>query len=1126
MSRHKRLAAVGLAAALVFGLGQPGWAAPGTGTDAAGAGTGTAGASVAGGSVGRPATVTLITGDQVTVAPTGQVTVRPAPGRTSMRFRTYEVDGQVHVVPVDALALIGSGTLDRRLFNVTKLIEYGYDDAARDRLPMIVAYRDGAAARRGGAALPDNLQVDRDLPAIEGAAVSADKGDLTQLWEELSGQSAARSGGSGLPGLERIWLDGRRRLAVDRGVQQIGAPAAYEAGLTGAGVTVAVLDTGVDLTHPDLVDVVTDARNFMPDTPPRDRDGHGTHVASTIAGSGAASGGRYRGVAPDAELFSAKVCDIVWCDDSAILAAMHWAAVEKQADIINMSLGDVDGPEIDPMEEAVNTLTAQTGALFVVAAGNDGPQDRTLGSPASADAALAVGAVDRDGSMAIFSSRGARVGDDAVKPDVTAPGVRIVAARAAGTNMGTPLNEHYTATDGTSMAAPHVAGAAALLAQQQPQWIAPQLKAALMASAAPQPGTTAYEQGAGLVDVARAIGQTVTADPPSVSYGLIAFPHHDDEPITRTLTYRNDGTEPVTLDLTWQVDGPDGDPAPAGMFLADTSEITVPAGGTATVDITADTRVDALDGYYSGHLVATAGGLRVVVPVGLHREAESYELAVTHLDSTGQPADEYWTVAIGLDAPVGEVIPTTGVVRLPAGRYALAGLVDEFGDQERTTLLAQPEIDLTSDTSVTLDARAGRPISATVPDRTARPMLIQAGVVIAPDAGFPAKVTAVAGDFGGLYSVQVGGDSAVEYLGGFVAHQWARPDGDGGFTGSPYVYNLGEGFPGRLPTGYRRDVRKGELATVRHERRGEPTGNVVEWSVDASFDGVYGFTFGVPIAAPESWTEYYSTRGVEWTGGLAFIEVSEEHPFGEFRGVLFSAPQRYAAGRTYRERWNEAPYGPSLLPTGAPSGRAGQLGETIVLDIPLYGDAAGHGGYSAVDATRTALYRDGELVEELINQGDGTGWFEVPAGPAAYRLETSARRSVSDLTTEVTLAWSFRSGQSGEGWQLLPIMVVRHEPRLDRNSAAPAGRRFDIPLRVVGNEGASVEPTKLTVQVSYDDGASWHPAKVDTRGKSPVATVHHPRTDDGYVSLRTSVTDKRGNTVEQTVIRAYRLTSG
>jgi subtilisin family serine protease len=180
-----------------------------------------------------------------------------------------------------------------------------------------------------------------------------------------------------------------------------------------------------------------------------DHHGHGTHVASTIAGSGAASQGRYRGVAPDATLLAGKVCDSGgWCQESSVVAGMRWAA-EQGADVVNLSLGYPDTAETDPLEQAVQELTARHGTLFVVAAGNDG-QDRSVGSPASAPAALAVGAVDDQNAMANFSSRGPRIGDAGLKPEITAPGVDITAARA--------LEGGYVAMSGTSMATPHVAG--------------------------------------------------------------------------------------------------------------------------------------------------------------------------------------------------------------------------------------------------------------------------------------------------------------------------------------------------------------------------------------------------------------------------------------------------------------------------------------------------------------------------------------------------------------------------------------------------------------------------------------------------------------------------------------------
>ncbi|MGN9844984.1 S8 family serine peptidase [Nonomuraea sp. H19] len=123
------------------------------------------------------------------------------------------------------------------------------------------------------------------------------------------------------------------------------------------------------------------------------------------------------------------------------------------------SLG-VEEQDLDPLEEAVNSLSARTGTLFVISAGNDG-RPGTVSSAGSADAALTVGAVDRSDRIADFSSQGPRQGDHAIKPDITAPGVNIVAAAAGGA---------YRTLSGTSMAARHVAGAAAILAQKHPDW--------------------------------------------------------------------------------------------------------------------------------------------------------------------------------------------------------------------------------------------------------------------------------------------------------------------------------------------------------------------------------------------------------------------------------------------------------------------------------------------------------------------------------------------------------------------------------------------------------------------------------------------------------------------------------
>ncbi|HEX2313613.1 MAG TPA: S8 family serine peptidase, partial [Thermomonospora sp.] len=281
---------------------------------------------------------------------------------------------------------------------------------------------------------------------------------------------------------------------------------------------------------------------------------------------------------------------------------------------VNLSLGGPDTPGADPLERAVDTLSAQSGALFVVAAGNEGERgQQTIASPGSADAALTVGAVDDRDAVAAFSSRGPRVGDHALKPDVTAPGVDITAAAATATGAGP-----YLAMTGTSMATPHVAGAAALLAQRHPGWTGRRLKAALMNTARPSAGETPFTQGAGRVDVARAVSQQVTASTGSVS-GRLRWPRRT--PVTRTVTYANTGSRPVTLSLRTSGSRLGGGSAPKGMFTVGRTRVTVPAKGTVRVPVRIAAGRRAATGTYSG--VLTARGRNVTVRTAMAAEVSA-----------------------------------------------------------------------------------------------------------------------------------------------------------------------------------------------------------------------------------------------------------------------------------------------------------------------------------------------------------------------------------------------------------------------------------------------------------------------------------------------------------------------
>ncbi|MEV4821232.1 S8 family serine peptidase [Micromonospora sp. NPDC049274] len=1115
MHQARRLAALGLVSALALSAPVPATAAP--------APPGHAGKqSTSGGPIAnRSTTVTLITGDRVTVTAAG-ASVHRGPGREGVRFLVQRQHGRLSVTPTDALPLLRSGRVDRRLFDVTGLVEARYDDAHRDTLPLLVSYGSTGTTWRTPAALP-GTRVTRDLPAIRGAALSTGKSSLGAVWATVTTAPAgARVDAAG--GVERIWLDGRRRVTLDHSVPQIGAPAAWAAGFTGKGVSVAVLDTGVDATHPDLAGKVAEARNFSEAPDARDTVGHGTHVASTIAGTGAASGGKYRGVAPDATLLDGKVCEDQGCSDSAILAGMQWAAVEKNAAVVNMSLSGWDTPEVDPLEEAVQTLTAQTGTLFVLAAGNDGA-DGSVGSPASADAALAVGAVDRDDKLADFSSRGPRIGDDALKPDITAPGVDIVAARSATGVIGDPVGDRYVTLSGTSMATPHVAGSAALLAQQHPGWQADRLKATLMAAAKPHPEQTAYQQGAGRVDVAHAITEQISTDPVSVSFGRTLWPHGDDTPITRTVTWRNDGPAPVTVDLGVEGAGPDGRALPAGLFVLGTNHLTVPAGGTAATTVTANTRLGDADGYWTGRIVARSGAAVAVTPLAVHREVESYTLTVEHLNRSGDRAAEHSSSLVGLDSFAWwDLYGPDGVatVRVPKGHYGLTSLIFEPAPDDEPgamSVLAQPELTVDRDTRIVVDARRTRPVRTTVPEGGAIPELVDVSGNFTADDGSGYTIGIWADTFTGLTSGQLGKPVSDERFVATISSQWIKPD----TASSPYLYALAEAIPGRLPTGFVRNYSRRDLATVVHQFRGGDPGLEAERTVYPVLEyNVGGSALVLPTAVPGQRVEHYNTRGVKWESDIYF-GTRDEDGWLNPQTALFSVPTAYRAGRTVQETWNQAPYGPSFPAPRWPEDSVTRIGDTILVSLPMFSDAAGHPGASLVDSERTELWRDGKLVGE--SEYSGFGEFTVPPGTGNYRLVTSAKRSVTDLSTEVESTWTFRSGHvAGDTPARLPLSAVRFAPPLRVDNSAPAGQGFVVPVRVQRQPGASAARVeKLTVDVSYDGGKTWRNATlVRASGDGWLAVLRHPA-GAGHVSLRATARDTAGNTVTERIIQAYRL---
>ncbi|MEM7035189.1 MAG: S8 family peptidase [Chloroflexota bacterium] len=311
--------------------------------------------------------------------------------------------------------------------------------------------------------------------------------------------------------VEYIWADLPVRAYLDRSIPTLGVPEVWSENVTGSGIKLAIIDTGLDRNHPDFAGRVVATRSFIAgEGPDDDLNGHGTHVAGTAAGSGVKSGGTYRGVAPDALLYIAKVLGSGGGGStSSVMSGIEWA-VEQGVQVINLSLG-IDGAcdGTDALSVICDAAVTERGITIFAAAGNTGPGASTVGSPGCAREVITVGSVDENDRISGFSSRGPTK-DGRTKPDIVFPGQKITAPQAEGTLETEVVAPGYVSLQGTSMATPHAAGAACLLLQKNPELTPAQIKS-IFNETAIDLNVSDNDQGSGRGNVSAAY-QKVVAD--------------------------------------------------------------------------------------------------------------------------------------------------------------------------------------------------------------------------------------------------------------------------------------------------------------------------------------------------------------------------------------------------------------------------------------------------------------------------------------------------------------------------------------------------------------------------------------------------------------------------------------
>ncbi|WP_330466607.1 S8 family peptidase [Micromonospora zamorensis] len=1067
---------------------------------------------------GKTHTVTLLTGDVVTVRSTGsgcpKATVRPADENAVIQ-QTCGPDGHLHVVPARVASQIGP-VLDPDLFDVTALIADGYDDENTTDLPVIVQ---PATASARVAALGDVLS----LPSIGAVAGHVPK---------KSPATAKLATDSLLAGAKKVWLDrkvrataltgGGQHAGLDRNLGQIAAPDAWKAGWTGRGTTVAVLDTGADFTHPDLVGRVADRADFTAEGGDAvDHNGHGTHVASTIAGTGAAARGQRRGVAPDAKLVIGKVLDDHGSGaDSGIIAGMEWAA--NRADVINMSLGGSDPDDgNDPLSLAVDGLSRSTGALFVIAAGNSGG---AISSPGSAASALTVGAVDRNDKLADFSSRGPLVTSNVAKPELVAPGVDIVAARAAGTNLQDPIDRYYEAISGTSMASPHVAGAAALLAQRHPDWTGTQLKAALVGAADPLSGVDAYAVGAGRLNAARALGGP-TSNQPVVNLGTFAYPQSGTS--EAKLSWAGEST--TVLDLDVSVVNHDGQSVPRGAASLSASRVTLKRGATAGATVRINrAALAARPGFYLATVTARTAGHKLVstTPVSFYVEQPSYDLTIRTKPLPGlKEGAESWInlLVTNLTDPViyysgaGGAPGDTFTLRVPAGRYAILGSSVAYyvdSDVLETTLAAEPDLDVRGARSVTLDPARARPVTATVDGVPTTPTRTDlTNVQTAPNGlSWWHQVSG----YGAQTTVRT---TALPKPGVGSRRTWAAVNLDSpAGTAMPYRYNLVHEYAGGVPAdpAFRvSGAEQAKLARIEERFHQMDSEGMVTQLIRS------GFTpDGVPVTQthegnlPPYRTDYLSP-GYLWAdegvyGGLSAQEAPRSYQPG-------SRQTKVWARQPLHSGWYDDPAGAESSCATAPSRTRGNLHIDLVSLTDQHQRADCLQGGSIGVNRKLSVYRNGKLIDERDRPlADVT----VAQQMADYRLTLDVDTSlILPISTRVNTSWTFRSaGPDGTGSVPLPLLAVDYALPMDTLNHATGGTAELAVRQMRGIKAQKV--TSFQVWTSTDDGATWTSARVTGTGDSyrvalPTAATGQP------VSLRVKAAANGGSGIDQTIIRAY-----
>ena len=1095
----------------------------------------------------------------------------------AVAFETFsDSQSDTYAVPADVVSLIPN-TLDPYLFDLNYLTTNGLNDESMSVIGAFAQYTPGAPL----STLWDNNTVQySNLGIVNSQALSIPKDKAATFGSYLLSQPPS------LPyGVEKIWLDKVATASLDQSVPMIGGDIARNVlGYNGSGINIAILDTGIDKTHPDFFypngtsKVIVYADETCKVVPmvncyhnPYDYFGHGTHVASIAAGTGAASNGRYTGVAPGARLMSVKVLNdqgfgfyswILY----GLLQTVQGFFNSTRPDVISMSLGGLPSDGSDPLSQLINLVVTTYNIPIAIAAGNDGC-NFCVSSPAAADSAIAVAATTKtasNGSISIasFSSRGPRQDTYSIKPDISAPGVGVVAAcSSTATVIACPTGSRYVRLSGTSMATPHVSGSIALLLQQAkqqgttltPSEIKDMLQSSsnvLVPSLPSQPDIDIYQQGAGLVRIDKALTANVTFDPAEISFGLVPV---DTASLQATFNVTNHGPTTVNLNLSWDmrdvrtIQSPiSANSSYANLVSLDQTRLTIPAGAAMTVTFTInapDAPTRKLWSVFSGRIFASIGNRVAAHAIfGFTKEGPRQTAQVTGINHDGTRGTGMVSYYDALD-PLGLVsflmpFDSTGhlSLRLPLGTYnfimdlvlnPFPSFPSGYLSFYRIVSLEVPVTD--SPASVTLDASKAGPVTLNLQADPSATLGLQQDdwlVYNRPDGtdiqfGFTSL-----GATWYVYAV----NTVTAKIGTLIIYdRWLvsrSPEAT-----SPVVYDLTMTSYIQQPTTHTISDLSTLARTFASFHADVPRAKGVgRWAFSTAFNQFVSFGGVGPVVAPFQRIEYQTPNEAIFNEffvpdegpSLLVLQSGFKTPyFGDF-----NYGRVYSPGETFYEDFAAQPVHPKLT-------LAVRQGNTLTLGGFEISDPFGHVGlfvnYRALRFT-IRVYVNG-----VLNATGTQLWLSpisvtLPSTPATVEVQMTLQPDLSwsRLATSVTSYFVFKTRSNLQGPISIPTYNYNVSGLNISNIVPVKGSQTNLLIDVstLAPTGAIINPANTTAQISIDDGADWINAslvKLGSRGMTVSADIPTIGPGPFLVSLRIDVIARPDIVYSQTIIRAVQI---